>query len=174
MFVKLKSLNYLYEINENGVLRNVKTKRIVKGYTENNGYQRVRIENKGIGGVVRTSIHQLVAEAFIPNPDNKPFINHIDCNKQNNCVDNLEWVTHSENMRHAYMNGLGTRGLIEHRENTKKRITNGERIFPSISDASAWLVSQSKCSNISSGIAGISAVINGRRKTLGGYNWKTI
>ena len=51
-------------------------------------------------------IHRLVAEHFIPNPEGKPQVNHIDGNRSNNCADNLEWVTNSENTAHAYRTGL--------------------------------------------------------------------
>lgn len=51
-------------------------------------------------------VHRLVAKTYIPNPQNKPCINHIDGNKLNNCVSNLEWVTHKENSVHASRTGL--------------------------------------------------------------------
>lgn len=52
------------------------------------------------------NIHRVIAETFIPNPNNLPCVNHKDGNKQNNRVDNLEWCTHSENMLHSFRTGL--------------------------------------------------------------------
>lgn len=171
---KLKSLKFLYEINESGEIRNVKSKKPVRGYIEKNGYVRVKFENKCLGCVIRTTVHRLVAEAFIPNPNNLPEVNHIDRNRSNNHVSNLEWVTHSENMKHSYSLGVNIEPLRSHSESQRKAVSNGIYEFASISDAAKWLYDMQKCKNVSSGIAGISAVLRGLRNTFGGYFWKCI
>lgn len=73
-------------------------------FINNHGYSHVMIwkDNKG----TFKAVHRFVAQAFIPNPENKPCVNHIDGDKSNNKVGNLEWVTYSENTIHALENGL--------------------------------------------------------------------
>lgn len=71
---------------------------------DEDGYILTKLCKDGIARFKR--VHRLVAETFIPNPDNKPQVNHIDGNKQNNNIQNLEWATNAENMRHAFATGL--------------------------------------------------------------------
>lgn len=77
---------------------------IKKPFISKKGYKIVTLERDGIGKSFL--VHRLVAELFIPNPENKPCVNHKDGNKLNNDVDNLEWCTYSENADHAYKTGL--------------------------------------------------------------------
>lgn len=72
---------------------------------DSKGYRYISLLNEK-GDYVNALIHRLVAFSFIPNPENKPYINHIDCNKSNNHVDNLEWCTARENSLHAVKSGL--------------------------------------------------------------------
>lgn len=80
----------------------------VKPFVSKRGYLRVKL-HIGNSRYKNYSVHVLVATAFIPNPDNLPQVNHKDGNKLNPSVDNLEWSTQSENIRHAMRNDLYTK-----------------------------------------------------------------
>ncbi len=88
------------KVNTKGCSVRIIKERILKIYK---GY---RYQVVYLGRRNSKSVHKLVALAFVPNPHNKPQINHIDGNKQNNNADNLEWCTQSENQLHAYKIGL--------------------------------------------------------------------
>lgn len=75
---------------------------IMRGSVGSGGYMFVNLRKNGVQK--RKSIHRLVASTFVPNPNDKPEVNHIDGCKTNNCVSNLEWVTRSENQKHAHAN----------------------------------------------------------------------
>lgn len=80
--------------NKSGAMKKLKPNKRWDGYAGvclcNNGTQK------------QIKIHRLVAKAFVPNPENKPCVNHKDGNRQNNCADNLEWATYKENIQYYY------------------------------------------------------------------------
>ena len=88
-----------YSVSDDGHVRNDRTGHILKMHEMNRGYLDVLLCNNGISQ--NKTVHRLVAEAFIPNPECKPQVNHKDGNKKNNHVSNLEWVTNSENQLHC-------------------------------------------------------------------------
>lgn len=95
-----------FEVSNLGNLRNVKTNTLYKQHLNKTGYMQVCVSLGGRDNKKVFKIHKAVAETFIPNPENKPQVNHIDANKTNNNVENLEWVTNLENSHHAKDNGL--------------------------------------------------------------------
>lgn len=100
-----------YVVSSAGQVRRVGSNKDKKPKTAKR-YEQVDLYKDGKRTVKK--VHVLVAEAFVPNPDNKPEVNHKDGNKHNNRADNLEWVTHKENCRHAWENGLvkPSRGML--------------------------------------------------------------
>lgn len=115
------TVNENYEISNLGNVRNVKTQKAISQGDNGHHYKNVCLYNKGKKKI--HYVHRLVAQAFIPNPKNFTQVNHKDGNKNNNCVQNLEWVTCTENLNHAIKNGLRT-VTEKMRENAKKQLKN--------------------------------------------------
>jgi hypothetical protein len=98
----------LYSVSREGWIWSFKRRNFMMPVyysTLSSSYPRVTLTRPKEAGVVRT-VHTIVAKAWVPNPDNKPFVNHKDGNKGNYHADNLEWVTNSENQLHAVRTGL--------------------------------------------------------------------
>lgn len=90
-----------YEVSMDGLVRNARSLKTLKPKLAGAGYAQVAL---GAGNY--RYVHRLVATAFVENPSGKPQVNHRDGDKLNNFAANLEWVTASENLRHAYESGL--------------------------------------------------------------------
>ena len=148
-FGRIKTLNY----------KRTKTPRIMNGITDIRGYKSIAFR---VGGAKSKQkhymIHRLVAQAFIPNPNNKPFINHKDGNRANNVVGNLEWCTKEENERHRCY-------ILEHHTGIPPKpvrcVETGEKFLSESEAARAKGVTQGAISL---------AVLSGSRSA--GYHWK--
>ena len=113
----------LYKVSSYGRIKSFRKDKvngdIMKQIESHKGYYEVSFRVKGQRK--KFKVHRLVAIAFIPNKYNKPLINHKDGNKKNNNIDNLEWVTHSENVKHAYDNGFKSKLYGELNPNVKMK-----------------------------------------------------
>ena len=150
----------LYQVSNYGKVKNTLSNKVLKNVLHHRGYLIVGLtKNKR---AKTFSVHRLVAAAFIPNPNNYPQVNHKDENKQNNCIDNLEWCTQK------YNNTYGTR-IEKAKIGISKKLLqydlNGNllRTWSSLTIASNVL-------NISK--SAISQCCTGKHRHAGGYVWK--
>lgn len=124
----IESFDGFYQISNLGRVKSVSRKigtcyrkeRIRSLSLTKDGYVKLRLSYCGKDVTMR--VHRLVAEAFIPNSNNKETVNHKDGNKLNNCVDNLEWADRSEQMYHAYK--LSLKKSVQGAENTQSKLTD--------------------------------------------------
>ena len=163
MWKEIEGTNGEYKVSDDGKVMTTKTGRILKPNINYRGYEKVclfKADRKK-----RVYVHRLVAMTFIPNPEDKPQVNHIDGDKRNNKVSNLEWVTNEENMKHSVEMGLRANS----HNSKKKRIlainidTGERREFESILSASKAI-----------GTNHIPQVLKGERHQAKGYTFQQI
>lgn len=145
----------LYQVSNLGNIKSFYTGKILKGGNYK-GYLRLNLYKNGVKSMV--SIHRLVAQTFIPNPENKPEVNHIDEDTTNNMVSNLEWMTSKENCNHGTRNDRLSTPILA------INITTGKvKEYSGVRECARKL-------NLHS--PNIIAVLKGRYKQTGGYTFK--
>lgn len=126
----------LYSITRTGTITNARGRTISQRIDLRSGYITVGLTREG---VTRTHyLHRLLASTFLENPNGLPVVNHLDGNRLNNRLDNLEWCTHAQNVKHAYDHGLieGNRGGNQHMAVPVILLETGE-VFTTIKEAAS-------------------------------------
>ena len=159
----VKGYEGLYEVSNMGRVKSLYygKERIMRTPDNSTGYRNVELARQT---PKRKLVHRLVAEAFIPNPMNLPVVNHLDGDKHNDCVFNLEWCTKKENTNHAIKTGL------------MKITTNPKPIMAYRSGKFVGTFkSMAECANeLNCKIGNISDVIHGKRKTHHGFSFRLV
>ena len=146
-----------FAVSNHGNIKNVKTGRLLTPQLNKRGYLAYTFYQRGVKKNLR--IHRLVGLYFVPNPDNKPYINHKDGDKTNNHAENLEWCTAKENDVHARKNKLKD----QEKPILAQEISTGDTFsFKSVTEAGAIL-------GINTGT--IRKVLKGRRNQTHGYSF---
>lgn len=162
-------MNGLYQVSDLGRVKSLSRKRIDRNqilperilkpiFNKKRGYYQIYLRKNNISCTFKP--HRLVAEAFIPNPDNLPEVNHKDENKVNNRVDNLEWCTSKYNSNYGTINNRIAKALSKPVKCVETNI-----VYKSVREANR----QTKIDTTS-----ISRVCRGKQQTAGGYHWKYV
>lgn len=146
--------------------------------TSHKGYNVVMLHKNCKGH--QQQVHRLVAIAFIPNPLNKPQVNHMDCNKKNNHISNLEWATQDENMHHASINGIfsnfNERRLRASRENLLMAINKRKRKINQYTIDGQFIKQYTSIAEAEKETGASNSRIvrccKGERKSTHGYKWE--
>lgn len=179
----------LYEVSNIGRIRSIprkgsfKNKHILKQVKNRCGYLMVHLCKNNKGKTV--AVHRIVATTFLKNSQNKRDVNHIDGNKENNSVLNLEWTTHKENMKHARKHKLipisdkvieqgRTIGKKYGKTNGRKRAKKVIQYNKSNEVLNIWDSLTEASKNVKISISEISRCCNNKKEYAGGYKWNFI
>lgn len=148
----------------------VKEDKIMKLTVNIFGYITIQLAN---GTKKLHFVHRLIAAAFISNPENKPFVNHIDGVKANNNIENLEWVTKSENELHAYKTGLkvgktNMKGVINENHYKSKKVVQSDLEGNKIKE---WPSLMQVYRELNFHHANVGSCARGQMKTAYGFKW---
>ena len=143
----IKGYEGLYQVSNLGRVYGIKRQRFLNTVYDRNGYSSVKLTKNGIGKLL--SLHRIVAINFIPNQENKPQVNHIDEDKTNNMVSNLEWTTAKENVNH----GTRTERMIK--TMNKNIVCSNGKEYNSIKEA---------CQELNCHSSGVVNVLKGKQK----------
>lgn len=176
--VSIEPFNKHYQVSSLGRVKSLERKYVIKDtilklHKDDDGYLHCGFNLRGLKKTLQ--VHRLVGLSFIPNPLNNPLINHKDGNRENNVIDNLEWVTPSENMIHSFRVLKRVHPLLGRTKGrcpvakkvAKLAIDDGSviKIYDSLVDANDELGTSS---------GSIVAVCKGKRKTAFGFKWRYV
>jgi hypothetical protein len=168
-----------YQVSSLGNVRNSKTMYQLNPSKTNSGYYEVKLYDQNKNKSIHFRVHRLVAATFIDNPECKRTVNHIDGDKSNNAVSNLEWATHKENLRHAHDTGLIVASDKQRQSASRNIMQNRLLAKP---EKRCFLIDHAGCKRefaslktaaieVNGVSSGISMCCQGKRNSYKGFKW---